>query len=207
MGLKRDRNLGFTLMELIVVIAIIVVLASIAVPSYRALMDHAKNKVALANINIIRKFVTATITGDEFTDEEIFTYTQNQSTMDKDVNYLSRYIETEWENAGDPGDSDNSNYINILNPESFKSGIVNWHSLVGLCNSNKLYRNQSLYITDSHYFSYTPDSPKQFDVDYFNASLIMWYDDSVADNIYFYYVDQKGNQSGEYYVLENSSNS
>ncbi len=128
---------------------------------------------------------------------------KNKPSVDQDVNYLSRFIEVEWEDLGESGDDDNSNYINILNPESFRSGIVNWHNMQGLCNGHELYRNQSLYITDSSYMSYDPDSPKQFDVDYYNCALVMWYDGAVADNIYFYYVDQKGNQSSEYYVLEN----
>ncbi len=60
------NNRGFTLLELMVTIAIIAILASVAVPSYQAIIDNTENSLALANINIIRKFVTMSIIGDDF---------------------------------------------------------------------------------------------------------------------------------------------
>ena len=49
----RRNKKGFTLIELIIVIAIIAILAAIAIPSFIGLTDQANQKVAIANANSI----------------------------------------------------------------------------------------------------------------------------------------------------------
>ena len=52
---KNAGVLGFTLMELMFAVAIIAVLTAIAVPSYTAYIDKAKNATAISDILIIQQ--------------------------------------------------------------------------------------------------------------------------------------------------------
>jgi len=49
------KTSGFTLLELLVVVAIIGVLASIAIPAYHGYIDKAKRTMAISTMNTVRK--------------------------------------------------------------------------------------------------------------------------------------------------------
>jgi general secretion pathway protein G len=51
---RRNRNRGFTLIELLVVLAIIATLLTVAVPSYFASMDNAKETALRKNLSVMR---------------------------------------------------------------------------------------------------------------------------------------------------------
>ena len=60
MGTDRRRtSIGFTLLELVVVMAILGTLASIAVPAYWTYIDKARQTVAIADIRQIEKLIAA----------------------------------------------------------------------------------------------------------------------------------------------------
>jgi type II secretion system protein G len=66
------RTSGFTLLELLVVVAIIGVLASIAIPAYYGYVDKAKRTMAISTMNTIRKTLEAFhIDYNEYPDPEI----------------------------------------------------------------------------------------------------------------------------------------
>ena len=50
---KRGRNRGFTLIELMVVVAIIAVLAAVAIPSYLSYRKEAQKEVARSSVSAV----------------------------------------------------------------------------------------------------------------------------------------------------------
>ncbi len=175
------------------------VLAAIAVPSYNAIYDNAEENIALTNVTIVEKFVKMAIIGEQYSNEEKFTYIPNQTSVSANTNYLSRYVEIEWEDSN----GDGTEYVDIQNPPDGRIGVVNSSDPLSLCTSNEVFRQQALYITDSADLAYVPGSPTRYTHSYFNSAIIMWYDDAVANNIYFYYIDHTGTQSDDHFVLVN----
>src|SRR5262245_50015491 len=55
----RWRQLGFTLVELMIVISILLILISVAVPNYRASIVRAKEGVLRQNLDTLRKTIDA----------------------------------------------------------------------------------------------------------------------------------------------------
>jgi prepilin-type N-terminal cleavage/methylation domain-containing protein len=192
----RIRNKAFTLIEMIIVIVIIGILAAIVVPQFMSIRDTAVNAALESSVNNIYSYMAALQGLDDFDDEHYFTYKKNQSSGGEE--YLSRYLEVEWEQLNGAGDDDNANLLNTANPVSNKKGIVNWNNPTSL---SALYQNQAIYITNSSTASYTVDSPKTVN-DCYEGATIIWYDDSYASNIYIYYADSDGLQSDSYRVIE-----
>ncbi len=54
-NLKKSRKGGFTLVELMVVVAVIAILAAIAMPQFLSAADRARNAKETADIQIIKK--------------------------------------------------------------------------------------------------------------------------------------------------------
>ena len=53
--MQRTKQGGFTLVELMVVVAVIAILAAIAMPQFMSAADKAKNAKQVADMQIIRK--------------------------------------------------------------------------------------------------------------------------------------------------------
>ena len=57
--MKKNTKKGFTLVELLVVIAILAILASVAVVGYTAFVDQANNNAALQELTMLRNYMLA----------------------------------------------------------------------------------------------------------------------------------------------------
>lgn len=197
----KNKGKGFTLVEVLVVIVIIAILAAIAIPALTNYMDKAKNKVLLANTSDLARYIQAEILYENFDDEHIFTF--KGSSNDTNTDFLSRYLEVNWEVLNLGGDEDNSNNLGLKNPVSGKVGIVNWPNR--LPNQKEgLYCQQAFYITRDGNAVYTPGAARRLDYNngYYHGSLVMWYNAENASEIYLYYVSTDGMQSDEYYLFE-----
>ncbi len=190
-----NNKRGFTLIELIIVIAILAVLAVIAIPSYKSIQKKSIDTALNASVNNLYTYIVAQKYLNHFDDEQFFTYKKNQSSGGEE--YFSRFLEVEWEVLNNSGDEDNSNVLGAVNPISNKHGIVNWSNPTGL---SDFYQNQAVYISNSSSASYIENAPKTVNSCY-KGSIIIWYDASYASNIYVYYVDTDGVQSGNYQVI------
>ena len=60
--MKKTLQKGFSLVELLVVVAIIGVLAGVGIVGYQSYTDSAKSRVALANFNSVKRFVDTELT-------------------------------------------------------------------------------------------------------------------------------------------------
>lgn len=64
--MKRFKKKGFTLIELMIVLAIIAILAVVLVPKAAALKSTAKSSGVTTNVNSVRAFVETKATGDKY---------------------------------------------------------------------------------------------------------------------------------------------
>ena len=63
--MKKMNKKGFTLMEMLIVIAIIAILIAIAIPTFTAALEKSRQKTDLANARALKSLVVATFMDDE----------------------------------------------------------------------------------------------------------------------------------------------
>ena len=142
----------------------------------------------------IKNFIDQQLLLYPIDDDHMYTYKRSSSADDS---YFSTFLETTWEVLNGDGDADNTNIVNFTNSVSGKLGVVNWNDAPAL--NDDLYCNQSLYITTDSDASYEINNPQTIDSCY-AGSIVIWYDDNSADNIFVYYVDSEGFQTEQYFI-------
>ena len=105
----RKNEKGFTLAELLIVVAIIGVLVAISIPIFTAQLEKAKEATDMANIRSAYAEVIAGYLSDDTTDHQV-TVTIKSSVKD-------------WKTAGDPT-LGGVKYETLVNTEGAKGSVV-----------------------------------------------------------------------------------
>jgi general secretion pathway protein G len=116
--LRRSRQRGFTLIELMVVISIIVILMSVAIPRYQASILRARETVLRDDLYTLRSVI------DQYTLDKQKAPQSLQEVVD--ANYLKQLPKDPFTNSRDtwvPVTDDS-----ILSPDQSQPGIVDVHS-------------------------------------------------------------------------------
>ena len=116
---RKGRGQGFTLLELMVVLTLIIILASFAIPSYHTAIIHAREAVLRDDLYTMRKMI------DEFTIDK-----QRPPTA------LDELVEAGYLRGGIPVDpftgSNETWHVDIedvpISPEQATAGVVDVHS-------------------------------------------------------------------------------
>ena len=67
--MKKMNKKGFTLMEMLIVIAIIAILIAIAIPTFTAALEKSRQKTDLANARALKSLVVAQYMAQDDTDD------------------------------------------------------------------------------------------------------------------------------------------
>ncbi len=183
---KTNGNNGFSLVELIIAIAIIAVMTAIIVPSYLKYIEKSKISVLETNVSEFTKMI------------QLYAIEFDQS--DWYGNYASN-----WHEGWRPGDGSMNNYIefelevvnsgtyennvSIKNPYSGKMSILDYNSTLA---SGDGYR-PAIFITSNAGYSYTGTS----NTDNIVGTVVAYfdYDGTMTDHIEVFFINKDGTKS------------
>ncbi len=92
--MKKTNKKGFTLAELLVVVAIIAVMVAIAIPIFTAQLEKAKEATDAANIRSAYAELISENLSEGKTDPKVVNMTQGKEGWDSDVNLPENLTET-----------------------------------------------------------------------------------------------------------------
>ena len=191
--MKKQVSKGFTIIELIVVIAVIALLAAIAVPQFQSMLENAKTTATLSNT----RTVISTIQGAmaKFDKEDWYAPRNSGSSYDYTDTSLNNYLEHMFENSSEP-----TNDFSYINQYSGNKAIVNWTTSIsgdGL--------DPAIFLTNSSQYSYNNSTPSN--MSQLKGSIIVYFategsDESLTTTrIEVYYTDKDGVKCGQPFIL------
>jgi len=122
----RKRSKGFTLIELMIVVAIIAILAAIAIPQYKKFQLKAKSSEAKANLGAIK------------TCEEAYAAENDE--------YLAQ-------KTACPGGADGSNEYNLVENDRIAQSLFNGNFVnLGFAAKGKLYYQYNIPSADKNHY-------------------------------------------------------
>lgn len=101
-SLKNKK--GFTIVELVIVIAVIGILAAVLIPTFSTVIDSAKKSAALQDANAAYK---------EYVEEHATTLTGAEKYYWTDGTYTFCTTNGKWEECKCTGTSHNTDYVNL----------------------------------------------------------------------------------------------
>lgn len=185
--LKREKNKGFSLVELIVVIAIMAVLVGVIAPQFLGYKDRAKESILKYNTQGLYNFVS--VHSVDYDKDKWWGEYENDS--DKKDETMNNYLEKELEIKRE---GKFSNDLSIVNPFNNNMGILNWKTTFNTGNSysEDAYR-PAVFMTSNSSFSYEGGGSTKNLV----GTIVAYFkvDDGVTEYIQFYYVNEDGSKS------------
>ena len=79
---KMKNKKGFTLMEMLIVVAIMVVLVAVAVPTFSKQLDNAKKTADDANLRAAKAIAATTYLSEEFTETKEYSFDATNGKLD-----------------------------------------------------------------------------------------------------------------------------
>ena len=189
----RKKSKGFTIIELIIVIAIIALLAVIAVPQFKAMSDNAKLSATLSNT----RTVISTIQGAMvlFDKDDWYAPRNSGGSYDYSDTSMNNYLEHVFENSTEP-----TNDFSYINQYSDNMAIVNWTTSIsgdGL--------DPAIFLTNSSQYSF--ENSTASNMQQLKGSIIVYFATTGSDDtlttthIEVYYTDKDGVKCEEPFIL------
>jgi len=181
---KLKKNRGFSLIEILCVMAIMVMLVAMAIPQFELFRDNAKRSTTVASA---RTTVSTIIGLTALYEKEDWYAPRNSGTpYDYSQETMSNYLEMLFE-EGDEG----SNMHNYKNQYSDSRTILNWHTTV-----SGTGEDPAVFLTNTSTFSHANANVST--MSQLEGSIIVYFDTTgtgesmITNHIEVYYTDENG---------------